>query len=480
VPSPGQQYLFLPHTVQYAQLVLNKYATGPGESPADRSVFSHQYAVMRDMRRRTSVQEFFVWSPIMQEWLLQQKSTQARGNSLIYTLKSSSVPTQILMITCPKQFVNGIILHLEGSPPFELHSPELYFRLFREEKFLQRERVFRNHSQANPRGSMRDEMPAPSVIPVPSVRASSTPSLYARSVGAESSVAGDEAEEDAPASPFFEDLDECITIYTVNAKKDIKIQLMNCIITRHEIVYDGVTSSSYVLLKRMIDPTKPTDYTLPLLCTSIPDDARTISAWLSVPTANVKDGSALRNIMCNHLLNAELGLKIDYTCHFKVWQALLEHKPATSVQAVTGFGYSCGEDKIMYANVAVIPCPGGEWEAVSHLSLKMRFNPVGMSRSLALGVDRMPRPLIIPKHNIPHIANMFFSSLVPHCLKNNWVPAALGIVHIAVMGRHFHRIQDHRQAGRHVGHAPSLRRVRHGQVGDNPLCRAAPRARDDG
>jgi hypothetical protein len=340
------------------------------------------------------------------------------------------------------QSVNGIILHLDGWPPFNIYSPELYFRLFREEKFLERERVFRNHSQANPRGSMRDEMPAPSAFSVPSVRASTAPSLYARSAAAESSVAGEEeAEEDAPlAGPFFEDLDECITIYTVNTKKEIKIQLMNCIITRHAIVYDGVSSSDNVLLKRMIDPTKPTDYTLPPLCTSIPDDARTISAWLSVPTANVKDSSALRNIMCNHLLNAELAFKIDYSCHFKVWQALLEYKPATSVQAVTGFGYSCGEDKIMYANVAVIPHPGGEWDAVSHLSLKMRFNPVGMSRTLALGVDRTPRLLIIPKHNIPHIANRFFSSLVPHCLKNNWVPAALGIVHIAVMGRLFHTI----------------------------------------
>jgi hypothetical protein len=38
------------------------------------------------------------------------------------------------------------------------------------------------------------------------------------------------------------------------------------------------------------------------------------------------------------------------------------------------------------------------------------------------------------------VASMLFSSLIPHTLLNNWVPAIICIVHITVMGRLFHQL----------------------------------------
>lgn len=54
----------------------------------------------------------------------------------------------------------------------------------------------------------------------------------------------------------------------------------------------------------------------------------------------------------------------------------------------------------------------------------------------------MPRPLLLPPDTTwgSDVARVFFASMVPHCFKNNWVQAALGIVHIAVIGRLHSRI----------------------------------------
>jgi hypothetical protein len=52
----------------------------------------------------------------------------------------------------------------------------------------------------------------------------------------------------------------------------------------------------------------------------------------------------------------------------------------------------------------------------------------------------MPRVMLAARWVIPQVANMPFSSLIPHTFLNNWEVAIMSIVHITVMRRLFHKI----------------------------------------
>lgn len=425
LPIPIDFSVFQLHSLQYAQLAVSTHTPVPDDPPLDVSVFSLRTVCTPDPsgRFQNGVTTHFVWSPLQEEWLVQVK-TQARQHTLTYKLVS---PSNRVLLLSSSSHGGKLRVSIDGERPFDVVSNELQCRLFHECTLGMPPRC----------GLPLRPAPAP-VPPPPPPRSEPAPSVA--SVAPTSQWGADEAEEDdgiAMSGFLFEDLDECIT-YRLKGKKKEKVVMLNAIVVEHEILRDGGLSSfDNILMKRMVDPSQALDVVLPPGATAVPEGARTISAWLCTPS-NMGHPTTLRAAFCTQGLAAELGFKLALPTYYP-WQMLLNQREAKGVDAITGFGYACGEDKIIYANVAIIPGAAGEWDAVSHSSLKLRFNPATLG-NLALGVDRMPTPLIVPREHVPHIANMFFSSIVPHCLKNNWVPAALGIVHIAVMGRLFHSI----------------------------------------
>eukprot|EP00962_Isochrysis_galbana_P021702 scaffold6413_cov121-Isochrysis_galbana.AAC.4 len=207
-------------------------------------------------------------------------------------------------------------------------------------------------------------------------------------------------------------------------------------------------SHDHLLLKRMVRADMTSDYSLPAECLKIPSDARAISVWFRLPT-RVKQVAEVRGALGDQMLASELNFRI-YLGNGGVtpFLAMIDAQPCRSVKPITSFGFSHGLDRIVYANVVVTLHANDKYDLASHESMGLRLIQEAFvegkgkdgKASLALSLDRAPRPLLLPRSLIPPIADMFFSSVIPHVFCNNWVQAAVAIVHIAVVGRLHHTI----------------------------------------
>jgi hypothetical protein len=283
----------------------------------------------------------------------------------------------------------------------------------------------------------------PLSMPPPLSRASTS----ARAPSEASSVhGGDKAKEEGEGDEeegLCKDNELCETYWVEGGNRKKKTRILNAVLVKHEVIITEAASHHHILLKRMVNPEKTRDVLPPQGSMSVPADVRSFSVWFCVPTG-LKDVAQLHGAVGTQRLS---GLQLDFNLKsIYPFQRMLAHpdNAAVNVNAVMGFGYACGLDKIMYANVTIIP--GAEWRAVPHSDFNERLNSNtwGANKNeLKWSEFSMPRPLLFAPEEwdvVKMVGNMLFSSIVPHVFKNNWVPAALGIVHIAVVGRLHHYI----------------------------------------
>jgi hypothetical protein len=218
--------------------------------------------------------------------------------------------------------------------------------------------------------------------------------------------------------------------------------MANFIIEKHEHLHVQGVGCNHILIKRRIKDNEGRykegpHHVLSRNCVNVPCDAGSLSAWFMVPPKS-RSPFLIREALLDQGLSAEPGFDFDPVDINAFLRMVDSHLP-TTVHPIIAFGYSQGTGLLFYANCAIVPRGNGEYDVVSHASLNIRFAHEAFVKgslcTLALDSRRAPAVLLVPPDIRRVAADILFGSVIPTVFCNNWVLAALAVVHIAVVGR---------------------------------------------
>jgi hypothetical protein len=443
-------------SVEYAQLRMPSPAQVLPPEPTDPDVFSVVRGAPVVDRPNQTHGGFYVWSPIHKQWLL-QNNKQARVGTLTYTFGITGPEPRIMTMSSAFKELVLVFRDADGSPVANTKFPE--------QDMDGEDRDFANviTSLFKERSESNKEYGLPVRESPPSARSTQASSTWSAPPSAPPSEPPSAPPSEPPSEPpdmaeehdgdkdFEFDHAACVIYRTT---KNGKEKILDAVILERETIKTNSLKAHWNLLMRKRFNAEGPDVMLEPGQCEYPPDAATVSAWVAIP-CDFKDCGAL----CNLFACTGLDIKHSGSGGVGLFRKIIHSIANSNVNPIPAFGYAAEiNNVIMYANCAMRRT-GGKWEPVSHLELQRRLLRTSFEAEdcmPALDIESMPRPLIVPEDLSDKVANMFFSSLVPHCFYHNWVPALVGIVHIAVVGKLYRKMTatDGNMAGMLLLHGP--------------------------